>query len=295
MKTLLAFGLLLTSAMLIDPCWSQGEKGSPKPTLPKGTPAEQIKSLIAQHDAAMAAFRKLYDAAKTEEEQEKLEALFPDPAPYAKLLLEIAEKNLKDSAAVDALIWSARHERSGKAKAILLRDYLLDPKIGRVCLNLRRESGEEPQKALRRVLADNPDKEAQACAAYALGYCLKGNANLARMIQRATAKELGEWEKNYSKAEMAALKKADAAALQKEAEMLLERVAKDKHSADIKFDTGEGWIKLGDLAARELYEMRHLQPGMPAPDTAGEDIDGKPMKLSDFRGKVVLLDFWGFW
>jgi peroxiredoxin len=38
-----------------------------------------------------------------------------------------------------------------------------------------------------------------------------------------------------------------------------------------------------------------LQPGKIAPDIVGEDIDGKPMKLSDFRGKVVLLDFWGFW
>jgi hypothetical protein len=27
----------------------------------------------------------------------------------------------------------------------------------------------------------------------------------------------------------------------------------------------------------------------------GEDIDGAPFKLSDYRGKVVLLDFWGTW
>ena len=24
-------------------------------------------------------------------------------------------------------------------------------------------------------------------------------------------------------------------------------------------------------------------------------LDGKPFKLSDYKGKVVLLDFWGFW
>jgi peroxiredoxin len=33
----------------------------------------------------------------------------------------------------------------------------------------------------------------------------------------------------------------------------------------------------------------------PAPEIAGEDIDGKKFKLSDYRGKVVLLDFWGNW
>ena len=42
----------------------------------------------------------------------------------------------------------------------------------------------------------------------------------------------------------------------------------------------------------ELYEMRHLAVGKPAPDVEGEDQDGKAFKLSDYKGKVVLLDFW---
>jgi peroxiredoxin len=32
-----------------------------------------------------------------------------------------------------------------------------------------------------------------------------------------------------------------------------------------------------------------------APDVVGEDVNGKPIRLSDYRGKVVLLDFWGTW
>ena len=35
--------------------------------------------------------------------------------------------------------------------------------------------------------------------------------------------------------------------------------------------------------------------GKPAPDIDGKDIDGKSFKLSDHRGKVVLLTFWGDW
>src|SRR5262249_6662323 len=35
--------------------------------------------------------------------------------------------------------------------------------------------------------------------------------------------------------------------------------------------------------------------GMPAPEIEGEDIDGVPFKLSDYHGKVVLLDFWATW
>jgi thiol-disulfide isomerase/thioredoxin len=33
--------------------------------------------------------------------------------------------------------------------------------------------------------------------------------------------------------------------------------------------------------------------GTLAPEIEGEDLDGETLKLSDYRGKVVLLDFWG--
>jgi cytochrome oxidase Cu insertion factor (SCO1/SenC/PrrC family) len=38
-----------------------------------------------------------------------------------------------------------------------------------------------------------------------------------------------------------------------------------------------------------------LNVGDLAPEIEGEDLDGRPFKLSDYRGKVVVLDFWGHW
>ena len=38
-----------------------------------------------------------------------------------------------------------------------------------------------------------------------------------------------------------------------------------------------------------------LQPGQPAPDFTLHDPDGQPVSLSQFKGKVVLLDFWASW
>ena len=40
---------------------------------------------------------------------------------------------------------------------------------------------------------------------------------------------------------------------------------------------------------------RALRVGKEAPDIVAKDLDGKEFKLSDYRGKVVLLDFWGNW
>jgi cytochrome oxidase Cu insertion factor (SCO1/SenC/PrrC family) len=34
---------------------------------------------------------------------------------------------------------------------------------------------------------------------------------------------------------------------------------------------------------------------MLAPDMEGIDVDGVKFKLSDFRGKVTVVDFWGYW
>jgi hypothetical protein len=35
-----------------------------------------------------------------------------------------------------------------------------------------------------------------------------------------------------------------------------------------------------------------LTRGEPAPDASGEDAEGHPLRVSDFRGKVVMLSFW---
>lgn len=41
----------------------------------------------------------------------------------------------------------------------------------------------------------------------------------------------------------------------------------------------------------EEYE----EPPRLAPDTEGEAIDGQPLRLRDYRGKVVVVSFWGHW
>ena len=44
-----------------------------------------------------------------------------------------------------------------------------------------------------------------------------------------------------------------------------------------------------------LDEALKLQPGQPAPAFTLDDLDGQPVSLSQFKGQVVLLDFWSSW
>src|SRR5262249_47963195 len=56
-----------------------------------------------------------------------------------------------------------------------------------------------------------------------------------------------------------------------------------------------GRSTLGEMARHQLDEVRYLAEGSPVRDIAGEDLQGRPLRLSDFRGKVVGLDFWADW
>ena len=52
---------------------------------------------------------------------------------------------------------------------------------------------------------------------------------------------------------------------------------------------------LSDSAKRHLDELLNLVEGKPAPEIDSEGVDGKRFKLSDYRGKIVVLIFWGTW
>ena len=43
------------------------------------------------------------------------------------------------------------------------------------------------------------------------------------------------------------------------------------------------------------FKQQRLQIGMAVPDIEGVDLAGTRFKLSDYKGKVVVIDFWGDW
>ncbi len=51
-------------------------------------------------------------------------------------------------------------------------------------------------------------------------------------------------------------------------------------------ETGEPAVSQSEFTATGLRK------GYMALDVEGSDLEGTPMRLSDFRGKVVVLEFW---
>lgn len=52
---------------------------------------------------------------------------------------------------------------------------------------------------------------------------------------------------------------------------------------------------MSEIAQHDIYELENLHVGAVAPEIEGRDMEGLPMRLSDYRGKVVFLKFWGDW
>ena len=115
---------------------------------------------------------------------------------------------------------------------------------------------------LRKVAEKNSKKEIQVQATFLL------------------AKKLKE------KSESPDTNKADGEKAAREAEELYAKI--EEKYADVNKDITE-------QAKTELFELRNLAIGKTPPDIEAEDADGNKFKLSDYRGKVVVLDFWAEW
>ena len=168
----------------------------------------------------------------------------------------------------------------------MLKDHLHSAHLGPVIDRMRYGFRLDYERALSTILDKNPHHDVRGLACLILGQYLHDKLRMARLLEDRP--ELEEcyrivFGENYSD-RLAALQNSDTTVAR--IEDLFERAAEEFADVEFRNDT------VGDWAASELYEIRHLGIGRPAPEIAGKDQDGIEFKLSDYRGKVVLLYFW---
>jgi hypothetical protein len=258
------------------------------------TPAQQYQALLKEYQRAGSG-----GAANDEERMQLVGRVYKLRYKLAVNFLELAEKHPQDPIAVDALMqatwqvnntWPAemvgKDVAAARALALLQRDHIRSDKLGTVCERISSGYAREYEPFLRAVLADNPHRPVRAAACLGLAHFLSYRLQRIDLVkeQPELAKEFADL---YGKEYLAELLRQDRGRVSRDAEALYEQAV--EQFGDIKIP-GSGTV--GEQAKAGLYEIRHLTVGKVAPDIEGQDQDGHRFKLSDYRGKVVLLDFW---
>ncbi|SIO58856.1 Thiol-disulfide isomerase or thioredoxin [Singulisphaera sp. GP187] len=252
---------------------------APAQTPKSAQPAADFEAMKKEYDDAEMAFREVMgkEFAKSTAEGKRFYIPFEKtpPARFAARFLEFAEKNPGDPLAFDALeraVNGSFEDPTTRARTIqrLRSSYVTDPKIKRVIVQLVISPDEESEKFVYEIIARNPDREVRIMAYKTLIRHTEEAIQRAERIQadESVRKDLEAHEgKSYVERSLARG----------------ERGKKDL----------EGYRKI----ALELFGDRvpDLSIGKPAPELTSQTLDGKEVKLSDYRGKVVVLDIWATW
>lgn len=211
---------------------------------------------------------------------------------FVRPFLDVAEKYAGTKAALDSLTWVLKRFESGsnadRAITMLVESHAAHREIEQLYLHIGNNPSLKVAVFYRRVIAVNKNPTAIGRAHFRLGNYLVRQAEIAREV-RANPDSLDKFKLFYGSALTEYLQKVDLSSIRKDA-LKQFTVAVEKYP-NVRTYKGE----LSELAGREKFKLEHLTVGGVAPEIVGEDIAGKPMKLSDYKGKVVLLDFWGDW
>jgi hypothetical protein len=264
------------------------EEAPPVPRAAEGQ--KEFEAITQQYENARGEFFRAYEAAKTDEDRARLS--YPEPQAYAGRFLALAKKYPKDPAAVDALVWIVTNVNPGpdydRALGLLTTDYLTSDKLGPVCETLVYRQTQDSEKLLRTLCEKGGSRSVQGQATFCLGRFLLDKSQLAARAKKQDSKAT-DAERFYGEEYATHLRQSDPAALTAEAEKLLNEVV--EKFGDLKPNDRT----LAESAQAELFELHYLAIGKVAPDIEGEDVDGRNFKLSEYRGKVVVIDFWGDW
>jgi peroxiredoxin len=234
--------------------------------------ADRKKKYEDEHKELLAQFQNAVTPAAQQEAKTEMREL---AAITIGKVLEIAEGDPKDEVGFDAAVFVVKlagrfaitGEETDKALAVIVEHHAADPKVKDVLLAAP-GLGAAGEKLLKAVTEKATDKDTKAVALFVRGV---------QLARQANAEEDDE-------------KKQDE--LVKAATEMLEKAAKDAPDAEIENTTV---AKVVEKQLDGFKAITALRVGKPAPDVESKLLDGKGVKLSDYKGKVVLFDVWATW
>lgn len=238
--------------------------------------AAKLEELKKKYDATFKELLERFNKAEPGDKAGIRAEIREETLLMAGKVLKVAEENPKDEVAFDAasfVIQKAGQVGAGgpdveKAAGLIAENHAANPKVKGVLIPAMR-LGKAGEKLLKAVGEKAADKEAKGLALFLRGYSM--------------AQGIDDEEDDKKVAELV-----------KEATALLEEATKLAPNAKL----GNSDQTVGKLAGGEIESLKAvaaLGVGKPAPEVASKTLDGKDIKLSDYKGKVVLLDIWATW
>ncbi len=280
---------LLALTLLAPAARAQDDAKDKKPDMGK----QEFQALQKEFQTTQQSFFK--KDPKTDEERLKLlqeykKALDPFAAKFAAL----AQKYAKDPVAFDAWgqvlqNWQFSPE-ADKAVEAILKDHSASDKLQELLPRLTGMPTPAVEKLVRGLADKAKEGDARGLAVFELAQFLNSKVETAQTLKGIDEEMLKQIELMYGPNAIKWMSATDILKTQEEAEKLYDQVV--TKYANVKPKNGGA---LGEQAKATLFELRNLGIGKKAPEIEGEDVDGKKFKLSDYRGKVVVLDFWGNW
>jgi hypothetical protein len=267
------------------------------------SPAKQYSTLLRAYRPASGAFR---DAKSDLDRKNAVQGMgefapkflalaekYPDDPIGLKALREaIQVSGSSDSGAQNAWEMNTEHlpnrSRDETAKGIvksILQNHVTNKGLGPIVDRLRYGYRLEYENCLIEILKQNPAHDVKGLACLCLAQYLNDKL---RMLQLAEVrpKLTKQYAEIFGTDYLDGLRKLRENKVEQRIESLFERAIRE--FGDVKFRNST----VGERAKSELYGVRNLSIGKLAPEISGQDQDGKEFKLSDYRGKVVLLYFW---
>jgi hypothetical protein len=210
----------------------------------------------------------------------------------SKRFFTLAEENPSDPTATQALLWVIAKVRgrsdTTRALELITRHHLKSEQLAEGCGDIARSRSAAAETLLRTILDKSPHAAVRAQACYNLALLLENEANIVDQLRKEpelAPRVLQYYGRDYG-GHLAAL---NPTALKRQREEVYEQMQASFTKAEVQ------GMSLGEVAERALFALHHLSVGTAAPEIEGENIHGLSMRLSEHRGKVVMLTFWGHW
>lgn len=261
--------------------------------------ADRISSAIEEFNVAYAAYREAWGAATTNPERKRIaEEQRPDASAVAEVLLAAVQLDPSTPEAVEGLSWVINKvPRSPIQSDALgqLAEHHADSSVARELLKrIAYRSDLASESFVRSVLAAATEPAEQAAAHLTLGRVLNTRWDLAGRLAASGGDTTGIYLGGMEPELLEKLKSLDAegmAELRDKALACFDTIVDTPELAEASNSYGT----FGEQAAPVLFEARFLSIGQVVPDIEGHDSAEVAFNLSDYRGQVVLLDFWGDW